>query len=395
MPFSLERCAPLALAAVTQCGSAAPGASALSNNTPTMLPRGKQLPSAQETSMPVPPKSAANILTVLLQALSGGSVPALLCGALLLGLALAQGVQSHVTTCSTGALPAGNGGDLIVRGPGNCTVNAGTYQYGNVNIIAGGALVFTDTKIDFWAKSILIENTGSLIAGSTAAPIGTNGGQVTIHLYGPDQGTSGTAQGIPCKTPMTGPLGPCGIPSAIWTANVASQIDPTSCAQNGLPGGVTDCFYQYMPLDYDGGGDPPGYFGYKVLAVSYGGTLQLFGKKGATYATLPVSSSGTSWARLSKDVVPGDPAKVVLDRTVDWQVGDQIVLTSTDYLPGHAEQFTILAVSVSNGITTLTTTKVAYAHNGTTSDTSSVPAGIGPDQDTSVVCSPGQTRCVE
>ena len=51
---------------------------------------------------------------------------------------------------------------------------------------------------------------------------------------------------------------------------------------------------------------------------------------------------------------------MVLDRAVDWQVGDKIVLTSTDYLPGHAEQLTILAVSVSNGSTTLTTTAVAY-----------------------------------
>ena len=124
---------------------------------------------------------------------------------------------------------------------------------------------------------------------------------MTIHLYGPDQGTSGTAQGIPCKTPMTGPVGPCGIPNAIWSSNIASQTDPTSCAQNALPGGVADRFYQYMPLDYDGGLDPPGYFGYKVLAVSYGERYRS-AKKGATYATLPASSSGTSWARLSKNV---------------------------------------------------------------------------------------------
>ena len=30
---------------------------------------------------------------------------------------------------------------------------------------------------------------------------------------------------------------------------------------------------------------PVGYFGYKVLALSYGGTLQLFGKKGAHLRT--------------------------------------------------------------------------------------------------------------
>jgi len=46
-----------------------------------------------------------------------------------------------------------------------------------------GTLLFTDNKIDFWAESILVENTGSLIAGSTTAPIGTADGLVTIHLY--------------------------------------------------------------------------------------------------------------------------------------------------------------------------------------------------------------------
>jgi len=100
-----------------------------------------------------------------------------------------------------------------------------------------------------------------------------------------------------------------------------------------LPGNVNDCFYAYMPLDYDGGGTTPGYFGYKVLALSYGGTLQLFGKKGATYSpSLLPSNSGTSWARLNKTIFKGNNT-LVLDRAVDWQAGDQIVITTTDYLP--------------------------------------------------------------
>ena len=250
-----------------------------------------------------------------------------------LGLNFASLASAQVTTCTTGALPAGNGGDLIVTGPGTCTVNAGTYQYHNVNIILGGTLLFTDSQIDFWAESILVENSGSLIAGSPTSPIGTAGGLITFHLYGQDQGTSGSAQGIPCVTPVKGPIGPCGIPTSIWTSNVASQVDPTSCTQNALPGGVTDCFYQYMPLDYDGGGTTPGYFGYKVLGVSYGGTLQLFGKKGATYlpGLLP-SSSGRSWARLNQNAAAGTTT-LVLDRAVDWQPNDQVVVTTTDYLP--------------------------------------------------------------
>ena len=71
--------------------------------------------------------------------------------------------------------------------------------------------------------------------------------------------------------------------------------------------------------------------------------LQLYGKKGATYSKLPAANSGTSWARLNQSVkgrAPG-PA-LVLDRAVDWEANDQIVLTTTDYLPAHSEQFTIL-----------------------------------------------------
>src|SRR3982750_4346202 len=82
-------------------------------------------------------------------------------------------------TCTGGPLAPGNGGDLEVIGP--CTVAGGTYQYRNVNIYSGVSLTFSDAVIDFWAQSILVENRGSLIAGSAARPIGTAGGLVTIH----------------------------------------------------------------------------------------------------------------------------------------------------------------------------------------------------------------------
>ena len=49
-------------------------------------------------------------------------------------------------------LPPGNGEDLEVTGP--CTVGAGAYHYGNVNIYNGGSLTFEDALIDFWATSI-------------------------------------------------------------------------------------------------------------------------------------------------------------------------------------------------------------------------------------------------
>ncbi len=67
----------------------------------------------------------------------------------------------------------GTGADILVNGV--CHVGDGTYTYGNVNIIAGGKLVFDETipkvNINFWAKGILIENGGILTAGSPAAPL--------------------------------------------------------------------------------------------------------------------------------------------------------------------------------------------------------------------------------
>src|SRR5262245_30028998 len=68
--------------------------------------------------------------------------------------------------CPNGQVPMGTGKDIVIDK--QCTVGkTGTYNYGNVNIIAKGSLVFEENvrneKIDFWAKSILVENGGSLL----------------------------------------------------------------------------------------------------------------------------------------------------------------------------------------------------------------------------------------
>ncbi len=295
-------------------------------------------------------------------------------------------------TCLGGTLtpPNPSGSDLVVKV--DCTVGAGTYKFGNVNILAGGILRFADATIDFWAANILVENGGSLIAGSPNAPIGTQDGKnvVTIHLYGPDQTGQNPNQrgtGITC---LSDPAR-CGVPQAIWDSNVDSGTHlPKPPAQatriqtllDGNPqltyaGPVTyDYFYPYHPLLYDDA-NPQGYFGYKVLAVSYGGTLQLFGKKGATYGatgecgeTAP-STSGTSWARLN-GTPTSNPTTLTVDRKVSLRKGDQIVVTTTDYLPGHSEQLTVSA-DVACGITITVDETLKYAHNGTRFPLSTVP----------------------
>ena len=245
-------------------------------------------------------------------------------------------------------LPSSAGADLDVTSA--VKVNAGEYRYGNVHIYNDGTLCFEDEKIDFWTSAILIENTGSMIAGKSEHPIGRNGGQLTIHLYGKDQGPNG--RGVACKTDAF-----CGVPETIWNAGDGQKV--------ALPGGAEDdYFYPYTPLMFDDA-DPHAYFGYKVLGVAYGGSLQLFGAKGASYQTINKSDSGTSWVRLARTLRPNTEQSniIVLDRPVDWAVGDQIVVTATDYLPGHSEQFTIESVSADKK--TLTVTENAkYIHNG-------------------------------
>ena len=68
----------------------------------------------------------------------------------------------------------------------------GVYVFHNVNIVAGGSLTFDDTRIDFHAESIIVENGGTLSAGTVMHPIGMNppikgevGARVRIYLWGP------------------------------------------------------------------------------------------------------------------------------------------------------------------------------------------------------------------
>lgn len=265
----------------------------------------------------------------------------------------AQAQGADFDTCGAGGraqkLSPGTGRDLRVTG--TCTVAKGTYNYGNINILANGVLTFTDEVIDLWTKGIVIENNGSLIAGSVDKPIA---GPLTIHLYGADQGTNPGGRATPCVTDAI-----CGIPQTVWDSNGESKVN--------VNGPAPDYFYQYGPLSYDGQGTPIGYFGYKSIGVSYGGALQLFGKKGATYTALPSSSSGTSWARLNVTVLPSvgtAPRVLVLDRKVDWAANDKIVLTTTDYLPSHSEELTIQNVSA-DGTRVTVVEPIAYRHQGT------------------------------
>lgn len=266
--------------------------------------------------------------------------------------------------------------DLVVTG--TCNVRAGgDYFYAKVNITTNGKLIFkeglatdTDKVTNFWARSIIIENQGAMKAGVDAdKPYGTNLHTLNIILYGKDQGVGG--KGDTCLT--TGAdLADCGVPkTTVWDTNGGTPVQ--------MPGAnSTDFFYQYGTMHGDGG-EKTAHYGYKVLAVGYGGTLQLRGLKGTTggaAADLKTvganwtlaqaqTETGSSWARLAKDLAAttSGGAALTLDRPVegDWQPGDKIVVTTTDYLPSHSEELTISTVK---GSTITVAEKVKWDHVG-------------------------------
>ena len=354
--------------------------------------------------------------------------PPYLLGRVLLAITLlvlgTQAAQAVVQTCSNGWLPPGDIAsppDLKVTG--TCPVKPGTtYYYGNVNILAGGILLFYENYADgsgsitdFWASSIIIENGGELSAygrdedndkNISWQAFGFNGGVLTIHLYGKneaewDPNTQKFVQqnqGALCQSPLGAPgpgktPAPCGIPQATWDSNGAIEKD--------LPGLVSDYFYQYGPLHGDGkcstgtdntdnsvfkngkcvkpnGDESPnaqvGYFGNKVLAVSYGGILTLNGHKGATFALGPDDDpyyAGSSWIRLAdgSSLEVGGGRLVLEQDPSTWKAGDEIVVTTTDYLPGHSEKLQILynytgGTTIDFEAVDSPTKKIQWPHNG-------------------------------
>jgi hypothetical protein len=274
--------------------------------------------------------------------------------------------------CNSSAyLPAGDGSDVIVDGPckvslsGNST---GVFKYGNVNIIPNGQLIFEETsnvatkQIHFWAKSILVENYGSLIAGAPDAPFGLGGTTLLIHLWGSEGSTDAEkfgGLGAICKTPATFEVpdpenpknkitvqsvaGHCGIPTSLWKDSSTLPVGKINIGTR-----LQDDFYPYDPLPFDDAIDPvtntPGYFGRKVLGVSYGGSLKLFGTNGNL--TLLSTLSGRSWGRLKGNIIKDDTSRkltVEFDSATGptWRAGDRIVVTTTDYLANHSEELEI------------------------------------------------------
>ncbi len=316
-------------------------------------------------------------------------------------------------TCTSGELPQGSGQDLVIN-TGECFAKHknSPFNFHSVNIYGGGELHFADDgPIDFYAESILIEYKGAMTAGLPTAA-GSYKSQLTIHLFG-----KAGDPGIVCKSAPQPKGAPCGIPDELWTANPdmamhmnmggTQSLKAKNAACNSIQGydqylppvqGKDDCFYQYEIQDpQDLQANRQAFFGHKVLAVSFGGKLQLFGSEGTTYLTEPgtcdpaepanecsPANTGSSWRRLT--AISADKKTLTLNNPsspVTWKAGDHVVVTTTDYLPSHSEEAILLKDAAGNQL--MLKTALTYPHNASVFPIpGTVPSDIGPVNDPNV-----------
>ncbi|MEW6268602.1 MAG: G8 domain-containing protein [Thermodesulfobacteriota bacterium] len=305
----------------------------------------------------------------------------------------AVGCQDFVPAGCTRVGPADKI-DVVVQN--KCYVfdenSTGSYSFDKINILDGGKLLFVDPgdgkTIDFRVSALLVEKGGVFQAGSPACPIGKEGGRLAIGLYGDDptdQGTktpTGADAGIQCMTNPAGGGDPsrdlrCFPSNAYADGHYCTQGGDDPCSSTTAPGQnpKNKLLEPYGKLNFD---DNP--WGYKTIGVAYGGTLALYGYKGAqglqdpswasandpadhckvpdpSMSTLDVTElgewaklAGTSWARLTGQVDDkgSNLTTLTLDRAVatqepnhGWRIGDEIVIGATDWYANHSEQRTI------------------------------------------------------
>jgi|GEM_PF-7000917 len=253
-----------------------------------------------------------------------------------------------------------------------------------VNVVSGGSIIFEDGvgTTTFTARSILIEQGGVIEAGTPEAPFGASGGHLDIGLWG---SAADTVPSISCQS-----QGGCYPTSAVSLAcyNSGTSFDPTNPCQTALttPGTNQNMYFEGYASSTNPSdpADNYGQFGRKVLAVSYGGTLNLFGKKGVQnpsdsprascdVPTAPQTQTNIqnwanlsqgSWARLNANASQGG-TNLVLDRTVDWDEGDQLIVGTTDWHVGHSERVTVQSASGTSNTTLTLQGNLANNHNGT------------------------------
>ena len=293
------------------------------------------------------------------------------------------------------------------------------YVHEWLNVVEGGALYFVEDPgrdIDFQVQALLVEKGGVVQAGSPECPFGVDGGTLQLGLYGDDptdQGTKAPAgSGIECLTnPDADSRFRCFPPGRDYEqgyyCTTPDSDDPCSSTTPPADEPGNSQLHGYGRLNFDTNS-----FGYKTLAIAYGGSLRLFGAKGAKplqdrawaqdfdsedHCVVPTPSdsnldaaemrswanlSGSSWARLDAMSDESGKTLLTLDRELTgWQVGDQIVVGTTDWYPSHSELRTIESVATTTGPSgTATQVEVAmldYPHFTEIFDTEALEAGHG------------------
>ena len=88
----------------------------------------------------------------------------------------------------------------------------------------------------------------------------------------------------------------------------------------------------------------------------YDPPMPIFGKKslGIMRSTLDIHGvHKNSWTDLDTTVEQGDSQLTLVEET-NWEAGDKIMITSTDYDQYHTEFFTVLSNTVAGGKSTIT-----------------------------------------
>ncbi len=292
----------------------------------------------------------------------------------------------HPSLCKRGGLSCGGGGSFTRWRDTSCGKNgptadcdlhdivtisaAETINVGRLRIVNGGKLEFLELPSQPFdavinAASILVEKGGVLRAGTEETLFGTYGSTLTISLYGDINGAP-----VECSRPD------CGVDAQLWKGGNWTKDKGEVFHNPGLPNGVTDFFYSYNVSQYqlaNGTVVQNGMFGSKVLALSYGGTLDLHGAWGVVPARSRVPSANalpSSWRSVASPVTAGqqsttlDGADWTASVAATWPVNRplRVVLTSTDWFVNHNEELT--ATMNGSSIVFGTTSRPQFAHLG-------------------------------
>ena len=114
----------------------------------------------------------------------------------------------------------------------------------------------------------------------------------------------------------------------------------------------------------------------KAIVVWMGGSIELHGAKGLTAP----AGSGVSWTRLAGNLAAGATVATLADHVHtgsinDWQVGDRVIVGTTDYDPYQTEEVVVTGFPAANQVSF--SPALLYAHFGSWTYGSDQRASVG------------------